>query len=88
MRSNPTIFCLYFSDTHYKGIEWTFQGESRDIFKFPVVGKFQSFPDVNSHCPDGEALSDWLKSRCPDVNSQFFSFPDAKPGEITRTIQL
>jgi hypothetical protein len=25
-------------------------------------GKFQSFPDVNS-------LSDWLKCRCPDVNS-------------------
>ena len=25
-------------------------------------GKFQSFRDVNS-------LSDWLKSRCPDVNS-------------------
>ena len=25
-------------------------------------GKFQSFPDINS-------LSDWLKSRCPDVNS-------------------
>jgi hypothetical protein len=46
----------------YKRIEWAFREKSKDKLKLPVGGKFQSFPDVNS-------FSDWLKSRCPDINS-------------------